>query len=261
MKKFLSILTVIATVLTLFSCQNSEEPNKTVKKYDRAEQVSENFLEFTTAESETNTDLTENNQTQPSTNPVDSQALRNKYDNFIYYNDSYRTFNGVESTFTPIKLFVDIDGDSLEELIYFCEFYSEDNFAYSFAYFYVFDYIDNQIVEIIGSNKTGRSRLTETFRVYKTDTNYHIVRMLNDGGGSHLATDYVYDGEELIPHRSLYGNYNESVYKISYTEDCFNNTGFHFDEISEEDFNAGWDYMLTRDENIFFTDAEFEFNA
>lgn len=249
MKKILSILTVFAMVFTLFSCGKEELSDKQVKRYEKSEQtVSETVIETTTVPATQNNEVGE------------ADAIRNKYDNYLYYHEEYREFNGVESTYTPVKLFVDIDGDSVEEMIYFCEFYSEDNFAYSFAYFYVFDYINNQIVEIIGSQKAGRSRLTETFRVYKTDVNYHIVRMMNDGGGTQLATDYVYDGEDLLPYRSLYGNFNESVYKNSFTEDCFVSTGFHFDEMSEDDFISTWDNMLTKDETVFFTDAEFEFN-
>lgn len=258
MKKFLSILTVIATVLTLFSCQKAEEPNKTVKKYDRAEQVSENFLEFTTAESETNTDLTENNQTQPATNPVDSQALRNKYDNFIYYNDRYRTFNGVESTFTPIKNYIDLDGDSVDELVYFIQFNSDENYVQNFGYFFIFDYINGSVHEVYSCETIGLSRMTDHIRIYKENGQYYISKAWNDGNYSQLGAVYTYNGSKLAPEFSINGMYNDpAFYNISYGEDVFLYDLENVEVISEDEFRRIQDELYTRGETVFYTSDAF----
>ena len=216
----------------------NEMPDTTIRHSDKAA-VTEGvlFSEIITEHSVETSDTTYDNKSQ--------------YINYINNNSSdYLENNGEKNAYDPIYTFLDLDGDSDDELILFVQF-SQANCAS----FYLFDNIDGNIIEILSSKYVAPYRTADKFAVF-TDSNgkYFIRRTNNDGMYSHLTTVYSYNGSELIPVYSISGCYNDpSYFSVSDNGgdifDSYDETKFR--DVTEEEFSEIENKLCSTDSDVF----------
>ena len=207
----------------------------------------------------------ESSQTESSSkifvNDSDNRNIKQQYLDFIDANSArYSEFQGEESTFEPKYTYVDLDNDSVDELIYFLEFFSEENFAYSFAYVYLFDIVDGAATEVFGSDSVGKSRLTTDIRVFEDGGKTFIAKELRDGRDEQIGTLYSYNGKEITVDYSISGCYNEpSYFSVSYLgEDAFTVDAKYFTDITEDEFSVLQKDLGNKGKTLFDSDEQFD---
>ncbi len=235
MKKFISILLVLIIGVSVSSCSSLQEP-ETITHSPTTSQTENTSAEVT----------------------VNEEQI---YSDYIAANSSrYSEFQGEESTFEPKYTYVDLDNDSVDELIYFLEFTSEDNFVYSFAYVYLFDIVDGAATEVFGSDSVGKSRLTTDIRVFEDGGETFIAMELRDGRDEQIGTLYSYNGKEITVDYSISGCYNEpSYFSVSYLgDDAFTVDAKFFTDITEDEFSVLQKDLGNKGKTLFDSDEQFD---
>lgn len=158
----------------------------------------------------------------------------------------------------PLLMFFDLDGDSVDEMVFFL-MHPEMNCASMHFY----DYIDGEVKHITGSDYVAPYRTADRFCVYvDTDGKYYIRKSYNDGGYMHMATIYSYNGSEFVPVYSMYGCFNEpEFYYVSdngadaYLEE---NVKGNFRKVTREEFELVEEDVYNRGTVKFHSTKMFE---
>ena len=262
-----AIIKIFALIMAfLLFLMSSCSKNTAEKQFETATSLPS----FSTAENVSVSQPTQNyveesTQTKSSSESfVNDDGLRDtkqQYIEFIAQNSArYSEFESEKSTFKPMYTYIDLDNDSVDELIYSLEFASEKNFVYSFAYIYVFDIVIGNVTEIFGSDSVGRSRLTTDIRVFEDGGKTFIAMERRDGRDEQIGTLYSYDGKEISVNYSISGCYNEpSCFSVSYLgEDAFTDDTKFFTDITEDEFVNLQKDLGNKGKTIFDSDDQFD---